>query len=610
MDKLFELILGKINSGIILLNEQLNIEFWNSWLEQYTGTKACEVIGKNILDIIPEFKKNYYIEILRNAMKTGQNMFYSAAFHPIFLYPCNYSEDMLIKQNLQVEPIFYEDKKYISLQIIDISNQFKRVNMLKNQIIYNKKAEKALKESEEKYRLLITQMKQGVAVHELILNEKNEAVDYRFIDVNASFERLTGFKYKDIIGKTILEIVPNIDKLQIEKFGNVALTGVPIKYETYDEKLNKYFEFVVYSPRYKQFAVIISDITLRKIAEKQILHLSYHDQLTGVYNRRFYEEELERIDLEENIPLTIVMADVNGLKLINDSFGHIMGDELIKKVAEVIKKGCRPKDVVARLGGDEFVILLPNTDEDEAEKIVKNMKDLALREKVGSINISISFGYETKRNKDDNIQGIFKKAEDRMYKKKLFESPSMRGKTISAIISTLHEKNKREEQHSLRVSELCKNMGIMLELNEHKIEELKTVGLLHDIGKIAIEEYILNKPDKLSVDERKEIMRHSEIGYRILSTVNDLSEMAEYVLSHHERWDGKGYPKGLKKEEIPFESRIISIVDTYDAMTSERSYRKAMDEEFAIEELKKNAGLQFDPKLVNVFIVKVLGKEM
>jgi len=185
------------------------------------------------------------------------------------------------------------------------------------------------------------------------------------------------------------------------------------------------------------------------------------------------------------------MGDVNGLKLINDSFGHAMGDEFLQKVAEVIKKGCRADDIIARLGGDEFVIILPKTDAFETEQIIKRINYLTSKEKVGTVDISISFGYETKNNDKENIQEIFKKAEDDMYKHKFSESSSMRGKTISAIISTLHEKNKREEQHSQRVSALCKNMGEALGLSEHNIVELKSVGLLHDIGKIAIDENIL-----------------------------------------------------------------------------------------------------------------------
>ena len=351
-----------------------------------------------------------------------------------------------------------------------------------------------------------------------------------------------------------------------------------------------------------------TDITDRKKSEEELLYLSYHDQLTGLYNRRFYEEELKRLDTKRNLPLTIVMADVNGLKLINDSLGHFKGDELLKTVAEVMTKGCRTDDIIARLGGDEFVILLPKTDNRETEQIIQRIKGLALKEQIGCcIDISITFGYESKNNEEENIQEIIKKAEDHMYKKKLFESPSIRGKTIKAIINTLHEKNKREEQHSHRVLALCQCMGEALELPEHEIEVLKTVGLLHDIGKIAIDENVLNKPGKLTDDEWKEIKRHPEIGYRILNTVNDMSDMANYALYHHERWDGKGYPKGLKGDDIPFVSRIITIADAYDAMTSERSYRSALPVEFVIAELQRNAGIQFDPELVRVFIEKVLG---
>lgn len=354
--------------------------------------------------------------------------------------------------------------------------------------------------------------------------------------------------------------------------------------------------------------LVFRDYSARKEERKRIEYLSYHDQLTGLYNRRFYEEELNRLDIERNLPLTIVMADVNGLKLINDSFGHTKGDELLKKVTKVITKGCRADDIIARLGGDEFVILLPKTNTCEAAQIVKRIRSLAAQEDVDSIKVSISFGYETKMDKSKSIEDIIKKAEDYMYQEKLFESQGMRGNTVKAIINTLNEKNQREEQHADRVSKFCMSMGEALQLPDHQVEVLRSVGLLHDIGKIAISEDILNKPGSLKEEEWKEIKRHPEIGYRILSSVNDLSDIANYVLCHHERWDGKGYPKGLKEREIPFISRIITIVDAYDAMTSERSYRKAFSDEVAITEIKDNAGTQFDPELVNVFTKKVMAK--
>lgn len=359
----------------------------------------------------------------------------------------------------------------------------------------------------------------------------------------------------------------------------------------------------------KRAAELLSANEELAFQNEEVLYLSYHDQLTGLYNRRFYEKELKRLETTKDLPLTMVMGDVNGLKLINDSFGHNMGDELLKKVAEVIKKSCRAGDIIFRSGGDEFVILLPKTNALEAELITKRIREFALREKVGSIDISISFGYETKNNEEDNIHEVFKKAEEHMYNNKLFESLSMRKKTVDLIIKTLHEKNIRLEEHSQRVSKLCGRMGKVLGLFEYQIKELKTVGLLHDIGKIAINENILNKPGKLTDIEWKEIKRHSEIGYRILSTDTNMSKMAEYVLAHHERWDGQGYPRGLKEKEIPYESRIVAIADAYDAMISERSYCKALSQEDALLELQKNAGIQFDPELVSLFIKEALGTD-
>lgn len=374
-------------------------------------------------------------------------------------------------------------------------------------------------------------------------------------------------------------------------------TGFPVEYFFY--------------PQYRDGKIIgavvtFLDITDRKKSEAEILYLSYRDQLTGLYNRRYFEEELVRLDVPSNFPLAIVMADMNGLKLINDSLGHATGDKILKKLAEVLQKGCRFSDMIARIGGDEFVILLPKTTVYETEQILQGIKDIAAKEKVDSVNISISFGYEIKYNLDEEIQDILKIAEDHMYRNKLSESPSMRRKAITTLISTLHSRSKQEKNHAHNVSELCKRMGKALDLSAAEIEELKTAGLLHDIGKIAIEESLLNKSGVLTDAEWEEIKRHCEIGYRILSTVNKMSKMADYILSHHERWDGAGYPKGLKGNNIPLQSRIIHIAEAYDDMTSARIFRSPLSAEEVIAELQKNAGLQFDPELITIFIEKVL----
>jgi putative nucleotidyltransferase with HDIG domain len=207
------------------------------------------------------------------------------------------------------------------------------------------------------------------------------------------------------------------------------------------------------------------------------------------------------------------------------------------------------------------------------------------------------------------MEEVFKEAEDDMYRHKLSESSSMRSKTIDLIMNSLFEKNSRESFHSKRVSELCVGIASSMGKDHDFINKIRIAGLMHDIGKIGIADSILNKVETLNNDEWHEIKRHSEIGYRILSAVNEFSELADCILEHHERWDGKGYPKGIAGDKISAEARIIAIADTYDAMTSDRPYRKAFSDREAVKEILLNAGTQFDPAIVKVFTDKVLGAE-
>jgi|GEM_PF-2891519 len=350
-----------------------------------------------------------------------------------------------------------------------------------------------------------------------------------------------------------------------------------------------------------QKLTLSKEVELRIEREKEIIYLGNHDFLTGLYNRRFFEYELIRLDTKRNFPLTIIMGDVNGLKLINDSFGHSMGDELLVKLSQVLKSTFRSDDIVARVGGDEFMMLLPKADAIVAEKMITRVKNLLSLEKVGNSEFSISFGFEVKTGNEQNTSKIIKEAENKMYRQKLFESASMRNNTIELIMKALYEKNSREMFHSRRVSEICEAIAIKIRLNKDEVKKIKNTGLMHDIGKIGIDERILNSDQKLSENEWVEIRKHPDIGFRILFASIEFSGIADDVLQHHERWDGKGYPKGLKGEEISLNARIIALADTYDALISDRAYRKAYSKEYAIREIESCSGSQFDPKLVRAF---------
>jgi len=349
------------------------------------------------------------------------------------------------------------------------------------------------------------------------------------------------------------------------------------------------------------FKIVLIDISERVKKEEEIQYISYHDPLTGLYNRRFYEQELVRLDTARNYPLTILMGDVNGLKLINDSFGHLHGDKILIEAAQVIKKCCRADEIIARLGGDEFVVILPNTQMLEVniiiERIKKMIEDL---NKKGSL-ISISFGTSSKTRQGESMESVFKSAEDQMYTNKLFEHTSSKSNMINLIMNTLYEKNPREIEHSRRVSDLCYRIGQEMNLNTIENDQVRLAGLMHDIGKVGIDESILNSNTSLTNQEFELLKKHSEMGYRILVSVSEFSQVGLIVLCHHERWDGTGYPRKLKNKEIPLLARIVSLADSFDAMTNERTYKKVLSHAEAMIEVEKCSGAQFDPAVVAVF---------
>jgi len=355
-------------------------------------------------------------------------------------------------------------------------------------------------------------------------------------------------------------------------------------------------------------AVIISarDITDRKVIEEKIRYKSYHDELTGLHNRAYFNEKLEELNHEEYMPLSIILADLNGLKITNDTLGHKAGDQLLIKVSRILEETCREEDIIARIGGDEFVILLPNTTKEITREICDKIKTVCKKSPKDPIKPSVGLGYATKKNNSEPIDVVFKTAEDNMYHNKMYESESSSTTILKSLEELLRESTNETSEHSERLKKMGIAIGKALNLPKESINELALLADLHDLGKVAIPKEILFKKEALTIEEWERVKRHPEIGFKIASSSPKLTQIANGILSHHERWDGTGYPEGLIKEEIPLLARIISIVDAYDVMTTGRPYKQAVSKKEAIKELKACSGSQFDPRLVEIFTQKVL----
>ncbi|MEI7883831.1 MAG: HD domain-containing phosphohydrolase [Clostridia bacterium] len=345
------------------------------------------------------------------------------------------------------------------------------------------------------------------------------------------------------------------------------------------------------------------DISKLKNREHEILHISYHDFLTGLYNRLFFEEEIKRLDTARQLPISIIMGDINGLKLINDAFGHTKGDEVLIEIANILRKCCREEDIIARIGGDEFGIVMPQTNPETAELVCNRIYNTCKKYCLDKSNIcpSISLGHATKSAEEESIDLVFRNAEEFMTKHKLLESKSTHSSIIASIKTTMFEKSQETEEHAERLVLMSKRLGETMSLTEDQLSDLELLSTLHDIGKMSIDRNILDKAGKLTEEEWIEMKKHPEVGYRIAQATSELIPIAKYILCHHERWDGTGYPQGLRGEEIPLLSRILTVVDSYDAMTSRRTYRTAFSKEEAIAEIIGNLGTQFDPKIGKIF---------
>ena len=560
-------IIDSVDDGVILLDKKNSILYMNKAFQNYFNINSNGTIGKNIELVLPsldiKLKSFNHQAVGYKGLKT-----------------------------------FCMDGKTYDLNIFNLFDLIKRYagkTIILRDITENKVTENILKESEEKFRLLFEKSSDGIFSY----NMSNGKIDF-----NPALSKIMGYnsimEVNDGYIKEILDIIneetpnssneKNFLQKQIER-ENGSKAWIEV---SFNKDFNHNRDIICNG--------IVRDITSKKVFENKIKYLSFHDKLTGLYNRAFFEAELKRLNKKRQLPLTIVIADIDGLKLINDAFGHESGDKLIKKIAGIFKYCFRSEDIIARYGGDEFAILLPSTPMSEVLKIIDRIKIACKKEGNKILPLNISIGVSSKTEISQEINSVIKDADDQMYRNKLMRKQSQQSSLIFSLEKALEERNFETVEHVRRMRDGVVSLGKELKLQDGSINDLRLLSTLHDIGKIGISDNIILKPDKLSHKEWRLIKKHSEIGFRIAKSSNELVTIAKPILHHHEWWNGRGYPARLKGEKIPINSRIVSIVDAYDAMTNNRPYRKAIGRDNAIIELEKYSGIQFDPFLTKKFV--------
>lgn len=563
-----------INTKIIFLNKSY---------ENLYNTKYSDIIGKTNKEVFPKVTATLYDNQIKRCI----------------------SEKKSITFNVNIDNIFVE---CIIFPLLNSHNEIHSIAGIILPINDKLKREKELKKQKDILKTIIDSLPEAI-----FYKDK----DCKFIGYNKNFsdfyEKLGVY---DLIGKSDLEIYPNkeIAKKFLEQDKEIMKTKkakssqYSISYKNGDVKFEENLKVPVINEDGDVWGIVglSRDITDRKKLENKLRYLSYTDYLTGLYNRSSFEEKLNKYNQEKYLPLGIIMGDVNGLKIVNDTLGHLEGDKLLISIANVLTDVCSTKGSVFRWGGDEFMILLPNSNEQLCENIMREILHKCEDSDYKFIQLSIALGESVKSSTSQNIYDCIKEVEEKVYRRKLLDKKSIRSSVTDSLIKSLQEKNTETEEHTERVTTYAYSLGLVLNLKASELDELFLVAKFHDIGKIGIREDILLKHGKLIYDEFMIMKTHSEKGYRILQAMGELENVAKCVLCHHEKWDGTGYPLGLKEQEIPLISRIISIADAYDVMRSERTYKKPMSKEDAILELKNCSGSQFDPFLVDTFINYVL----
>ncbi|MEW9079208.1 HD domain-containing phosphohydrolase [Terrisporobacter glycolicus] len=582
---IYKLFLENIPYPVWIQDIDTKIIFINDHYENLYNVKACDVIGKKTVDVLSKEKSDTYNEQLKNTLITKKvtisEVLIKGLYFRTYIFPI-----LDIKQETQgIAGIVIDinEKKQKQLELIHQKNILRTIiDTLPEAIFYKDENSKYLGYN----KAFLNNFKN---FHNCNLLDDDSLLKKTDLDLMHNKHRAMNFYKQD---KKILKTKKPIsfENCYRHPDGHI-ITEESIKTPIIDESGN-----------IRGIVGISRDITQHKTLEEKLRYLSEIDALTDLYNRNSFEEKIKKLNKTKYHPLGIIMGDVNGLKLINDTLGHLEGDNLLRSISNVLRSSCSESEYVFRWGGDEFIILIPNADELKCDKLIKKILNDCKKYNYKYMQLSISLGTVVKYEIDDNIYDCINKAEEKVYRHKLLDNKSIKRSIMDSLLKSLEEKNLETNEHAKRVTKYALALGQKLNFKISELDELILVARLHDIGKIGISEDILLKPGSLTSEEFEIMKTHTEKGYRIINASSELYTVAKCVLTHHERWDGKGYPLGLKGDEIPLVSRIINIADSFDVMTNNRPYKNTKSKNEAIKELQRCAGTQFDPTLVYYFI--------